>query len=191
MATGASYVVTFRRKREGKTDYRKRLTLLRSRSARVVVRKSLKHIAMQIITYAPQGDKVTVSAHTSELAKHGWKGGTDNLSAAYLCGMLLAHKAKQHKITKAVPDLGMYPSVKGSKLYAALKGAVDGGLHVPLDNKIVPDVKRLRGEHIAHWATLLKKDDARYKKMFSRYLKSGLAPENLPAHFDDMKKKLG
>lgn len=190
MATGASYVVTFRRKREGRTDYRKRLTLLRSRSARVVVRKSLKHIAMQIITYSPQGDKVVLSAHTRELAKHGWKAGTDNLSAAYLCGMLLAQKAKQHKIARAVPDLGMYPSVKGSKLYAALKGAVDGGLHIPMDVKIAPDAKRLRGEHVAHWAGIVKKDDAKYKKMFSRYLKHGLAPENLPTHFDEVKKKL-
>jgi len=191
MATGASYVVGFRRKREGRTDYRKRLTLLRSRSARVVVRKSLKHITMQVITFKPNGDHVAVSAHTSELAKHGWKGGTDNLSAAYLCGMLLAHKAKQHKISAAIPDLGLYPSIKGSKLYAALKGAVDGGLKVPLDTAIAPDAKRIRGEHIAHWASLVKKDDARYKKMFSRYLKQGLAPENLPAHFDEVKKKLG
>jgi large subunit ribosomal protein L18 len=84
----------------------------------------------------------------------------------------------------------MYTSIKGSKLYAALKGAVDGGLHVPVDAKIVPDAKRLRGEHVAHWATLVKKDHAKYQKMFSRYLKHGLAPEQLPTHFDDIKKKL-
>ena len=145
---------------------------------------------MQIITFKSNGDHVVVSAHTTELAKHGWKGGTDNISAAYLCGMLLAHKAKQHKITAAVPDLGMYPSVKGSKLYAALKGAVDAGLKIPLDNAIAPDAKRIRGEHIAHWANLVKKDAAHYQKMFSRYLKHKLAPESLPAHFDEIKKKI-
>lgn len=190
MATSAHYNVSFRRKREGKTDYRKRLTLLRSRSNRVVVRKSLKHIMMQIVTYKPTGDQVLVTARTGELAKQGWKGGTDNLSAAYLCGMLMAHKAKQHKITSVVPDLGMYPSIKGSKLYAALKGAIDGGLKIPMDQAIAPDAKRLRGEHVAHWANLVKKDHAKYSKMFSRYLKLGLAPENLPTHFDEIKKKI-
>jgi large subunit ribosomal protein L18 len=190
MATGANYVVTFRRKREGRTDYRKRLTLLRSRTARIVVRKSLKHILLQIVSYTPKGDEVRLSVHSRELAKHGWKAGTDNLSAAYLSGILLAHKAKQHKITRAIADLGMYTSVKGNRLYAALKGAIDGGLDVPMDQKIAPDAKRLRGEHIAHWATLVKKDNAKYTKMFSRYLKHGLAPELLPAHVDEIKKKL-
>lgn len=190
MATGPTYIVQFRRKREEQTDYRKRLTLLRSRSARMVVRKSLKHILMQLIDYAPQGDKVLVTAHTKELAKHGWKGSTDNISAAYLCGMLLAKKAKAKKITKSIADLGPYASVKGSKLYAAVKGAVDGGLHIPFDASVAPDAKRIRGEHVANWATHVKKDAKKHPHAFTQYTKHGLVPEQLPAHFDDVKKKL-
>lgn len=191
MATGPTYVMPFRRKREGRTDYRMRLTLLRSRTTRVVVRKSLHHISMQIVDYTPTGDKVLVSAHTRELLKHGWKGGLDNISAAYLCGILLANKAKAKKITKAIADLGAYPSVKGSKLYAAIKGAIDGGLAVPADPAILPDAKRLMGHHVAHYATMLKKDAVAYQARFSRYLKLGLAPESLPQHVEDVKKKLG
>lgn len=190
MAHSAAYVTTFRRKREGRTDYRKRLTLLRGRQPRLVVRKSLHHVLAQIVDYGQTGDHVLVSAHSRELLKHGWKAGTDNISAAYLCGMLLAKKAKAKKIAGAIADLGMYPNVKGSKLYALLKGAVDGGLRVPVDPKIVPDAKRLSGQHVAHYASLLKKDPQAYQKRFSRYLKHGLAPENLPAHVEDIKKKL-
>jgi large subunit ribosomal protein L18 len=191
MANSAAFIVQFRRKREGKTDYRRRLLLLRSRTPRLIVRKSLKHLALQLVDYAEKGDKVLLSAHTRELAKHGWKGGTDNISAAYLVGILLAKKAKAKKINSAIADLGNYPSIKGSKLYAVVKGAVDGGLAIPLDAKIVPDTKRLHGEHVAHWATHLKKDEKAYKKMFSRYLKNGLAPEDLPKHVEEIKKKLG
>ncbi|MEK6849907.1 MAG: 50S ribosomal protein L18 [Nanoarchaeota archaeon] len=190
MATGPNYIVQFRRKREQRTDYRKRLTLLRSRNARIVIRKSLKHISMQVVDYSVAGDKVLVSAHTKELAKHGWKAGTDNISAAYLCGIMLAKKAKAKKITHAIADLGLYPSVKGNKLYAAIKGAIDGGLAVPFDNVIAPDAKRIRGEHIAAWAAHVKKDAKKHPHQFTKYTKHGLAPENLPAHFDETKKKL-
>lgn len=187
MATGATYVTSFRRKREGMTDYRKRLNLLKSRTARVVVRKSLRHISMQIIEYSTQGDKVIASAHTRELIKQGWKGGTDNISAAYLCGLLLAKKANSKG--RIIADLGMYPSVHGSKLYASLKGVVDGGLKLSLGEEVVPDESRLKGEHIAKYAIMLKNSDA-YKTRFSRYLKVGLAPEELPKHFEEMKKKI-
>ncbi|MBI4150594.1 50S ribosomal protein L18 [Candidatus Woesearchaeota archaeon] len=190
MATGLNYIVGFRRKREELTDYRKRLNLLRSHTPRMVVRKSLKHLSLQLIDYAPEGDKVLVSAHTRELAKHGWKAGTDNLSAAYLCGILLAKKAKAKKIAKAIADLGMYPSVKGNKLYATIKGAIDGGLQIPFDVAFAPDMKRLRGEHIAAWAGHVKKDAKKHPHQFTLYTKHGLQPEQLPQHVDDIKKKL-
>jgi large subunit ribosomal protein L18 len=149
MAKGPTYVVAFRRKREGKTDYRKRLNLLKSRTPRVVVRKSLKHITMQLVEYNPTGDKILVSVHTNELQKLGWKGNTSNTSAAYLTGLLLAKKAKEKNIQNAIADLGLYPTVKGSKLFAAVKGVVDGGLNVPFDDSIAPSEDRLQGKHIS------------------------------------------
>ena len=41
----------FKRKRLGITDYKKRLSLLLSNKPRLVIRKSLKHINVQIIEY--------------------------------------------------------------------------------------------------------------------------------------------
>ena len=61
MAHGAKYRVPFRRRREGKTDYRKRLKLLLSRKPRLVVRKSLNNIIAQIVEYDEKGDRVVVS----------------------------------------------------------------------------------------------------------------------------------
>ena len=68
---GARYVVPHKRRREGKTDYRKRLKLLKSKKPRLVVRKSLKHVRAQIIKYSPKGDETLVSATSEELKKFG------------------------------------------------------------------------------------------------------------------------
>ena len=45
---GPRYSVKPRRRREGKTDYRKRLKLLRSGKVRVAIRKSLKNTQIQL-----------------------------------------------------------------------------------------------------------------------------------------------
>ncbi|MEM3513967.1 MAG: hypothetical protein QW495_01365 [Candidatus Hadarchaeum sp.] len=65
--SGPRFKVEFRRKREGRTDYRYRLKLLRSRKLRLVVRVSLRHISAQIMKFSPTGDLVLVSAHSKQL----------------------------------------------------------------------------------------------------------------------------
>ena len=66
-------VIPFRRKREGKTNYKKRIAFLTSEKPRLVIRKSLKNITAQIVIYEPKGDKVIASACSAELTKLGWK----------------------------------------------------------------------------------------------------------------------
>jgi len=55
MAKGTNYRVTFRRRREGRTDYRLRKKLIISGSLRLVVRKSLKHINLQLVEARVRG----------------------------------------------------------------------------------------------------------------------------------------
>ena len=145
---------------------------------------------MQVVEFAPAGDKVLVSAHSRELRKLGWKGPLNNLPAAYLCGLLLGKKAKAKKVTDAIIDLGLNVSVKGAALYAAIKGLVDAGLKVPHSKEVLPPENRIKGEHIAAWATKLKAHPDQYQKMFNQYLKAGLQPEQLPAHLEEIKKKV-
>lgn len=147
MKSHKTKVVTFKRKREGKTDYNKRLKLLASNKPRLVIRKSLKNITAQIVEYGTNGDKVTASAHSRELIKMGWKGYRRNLPAAYLVGLLCGVRAKQKNATEAVLDLGLYKSVKGSIFYATLKGVLDAGVHVPHDDSVIPPESRLVGAH--------------------------------------------
>jgi len=54
MAQGPRYHTQFRRRTEGKTDFRRRLGLLKSRQARIVVRKKLNNVIVQVVDYSPQ-----------------------------------------------------------------------------------------------------------------------------------------
>jgi large subunit ribosomal protein L18 len=56
MNQGPRYHVKPRRQREGRTNYRKRLKLLRSGKVRAVVRKSIKNTQIQLIEYKEKGD---------------------------------------------------------------------------------------------------------------------------------------
>jgi len=145
MATGPRYRVHFARRREGKTDYRARKNLLKSEKPRGVVRASSRHTTVQLIEYDPKGDKVIVSAHSKELVKMGWTKGTSNTSTAYLVGLLAGKRAQEKKIKEAVLDIGLHAPIKGSKVYASLKGMVDAGLDIPHDPKILPDDPRITG----------------------------------------------
>jgi large subunit ribosomal protein L18 len=149
MAKGARYRVPFRRRREGRTDYRRRLALLKSREPRVVVRRSLTNVRIQVIAYTPEGDKVLASADGRELAKLGLTGTSGkSVPAAYLTGVLAGKRAKDAGVTGAVLDLGRQVPSKGNRIFAALKGVVDAGVEVPHDEAILPDEERLKGEHI-------------------------------------------
>ena len=64
-------------------------------------------------------------------------------------------------------------------------GARDAGLNVPLGEEKEVDFSRIRGEHIAEYARLLKESDPElYKRRFSKYIEKGIDPEKLPELFD-------
>ena len=126
------------------TNYKKRIAMLKSGLPRVVVRKSNRGISMQVIAYEPDGDKITASASSSELKAMGWEP-RSNMPTAYLTGLLLAKKASSMKGMEMVLDIGIYRPVKGSVIFAAAKGAQDGGLKVA--GEIEVDEKRISGAH--------------------------------------------
>lgn len=191
MATGPRYRVPFRRRREGKTDYRARRTLVLSRVPRLVVRLSLKHAIVQVIEAESIGDKVLVSAHSNELSKaYGWLSNRGNIPSAYLTGLLCGFKAMANGVDKAFLDIGLHIPSKGTRIFAALKGAVDAGVEVPHSEDILPDEGRISGKHIADYATQLSSDPEVYKQKFSKYLSKGSRPEKLSEHFSAVKAKI-
>src|SRR5512136_174067 len=149
MATGSRYFVPYRRRREGKTDYYKRTKLVVADVPRMVVRKTNRHIIIQLVTAEMEGDKTLVAANSAELEKYGYKGSTSNTPAAYLTGMLFAAKAKKAQYGSAILDIGLNRATPGARVFAALKGAVEAGLEIPHGEKILPSDERVRGAHIA------------------------------------------
>ncbi|MDN5358404.1 MAG: large subunit ribosomal protein [Candidatus Diapherotrites archaeon] len=191
MAHGPRYRVKFRRIREGKTRYTKRLKLIKSGKPRLVVRRTSNNILVQVVEFHPEGDRVLASASSADLKRLGWKGHGGNTPAAYLVGFLAAKRAVAKGVKEAVLDIGFATPVHGSAPFAALKGAIDAGLSVPASESAFPSEERIRGEHIAAYAEALKKENPeRYKRQFGAYLKRGLNPEDLPKHFDEILAKV-
>ncbi len=143
-----SYLIQFKRRKKKKTDYKKRLALIKSGKTRLVIRKSLSNISIQFINFKNKGDETIASANSTELKKLGWNK-TGNVPAAYLTGLLAGKKARDKKIEEAIIDLGIQTSTKGSRLYAALKGVLDSGIKIPHSEDILPSEKRIKGKHIS------------------------------------------
>ncbi|MCE4608497.1 MAG: 50S ribosomal protein L18 [Caldisphaeraceae archaeon] len=181
---GVRYKVPLRRRGEGKTDYSLRYKLVISGKPRFVVRKTNKYISIQVIKFDIDGDKVIVAAHSKELSKtFDWKGYWKNLCAAYLTGYLAALRARQKGIKEAILDIGLQQPIRGNRVFASLKGAIDAGLEIPHNEDILPPEERINCKILSKWASELKeKDPEYYKRQFSAQLQR-LPPEELAKHF--------
>ncbi|HJX05442.1 MAG TPA: 50S ribosomal protein L18 [Candidatus Nanoarchaeia archaeon] len=178
-------VMQYRRKREGKTNYKKRLLLLKSKKPRVIIRKTNKQIILQIAEYAIQGDKIVCGTNSASLQKLGWKYSCNNLPACYLAGLMIGKKALAKGIKEAVVDVGLHTTIPGSRVYAAVNGAIDAGMKIPASEDIFPPKERLSGEHIAKFFALIKE-----KTQFTDYRKRNLDLAKLKQDFEDFKKKI-
>ncbi len=75
-------------------------------------------------------------------------------------------------------------------LFAAVKGAIDGGLKSGLGDGMVRE-DALDGSKISAYAGMVKKESTeKYSKMFSEYIKRKINPEELPRLFEDAKQKI-
>uniref|UniRef100_A0A0C9S0U4 TSA: Wollemia nobilis Ref_Wollemi_Transcript_28804_1295 transcribed RNA sequence n=1 Tax=Wollemia nobilis TaxID=56998 RepID=A0A0C9S0U4_9CONI len=93
------FQVKFKRRRQGKTDYRARLRLINqdknkynTPKYRFVVRFSNKDICAQIIYATLAGDVTMAAAYSHELPQYGLEVGLTNYAAAYCTGLLLARR---------------------------------------------------------------------------------------------------
>jgi large subunit ribosomal protein L18 len=188
MAQGPTYRVKFRRRREGKTNYYRRKSLLQSRRSRLVVRKTNTSTMVQIINANVVGDMTVASAIASELSNHGWKASSGNLPAAYLTGYLAGLRAKSRGVKSAILDVGLNPPIKGSRIYAALKGVVDAGIEVPHNPIILPDDDRISGKHIVSSYEHYSAIDG--TQMFTKVGKPKTAITTIPKQVDTVKKAL-
>ena len=194
MASKKARPVLYRRKREGKTNYKKRLRLLLSDKPRLVLRISNTKIDAQIIKFDVKGDLVLLGVGSTSLKNNGWLNSTKNLPAAYLTGLKVAQMAKGKFDSEGlVFDTGLRTPLQKGKVYAFLKGALDGGLNVAhgSEEKIFPAEEKISGKDIQDYANNLKQENAElYQKKFSANLKNGGDPTQMVANFEKVKAEL-
>jgi len=102
----------------------------------------------------------------------------------------------------ALLDVGLHRTTTGSKLFAALKGGVDGGLSIPHSPnrfvgfskedglKVATLRKHIFGGHVAAYMKLLEANEAAYKKQFGAYIKAGVKSADLEALYTKVHKNI-
>ncbi len=192
MANGPRYRVPFRRRREGKTNYHRRLRLIVSGRNRLVIRCSNMHTVVQVIESRIEGDKTLVSSHSTQLTSDfGWQYATGNLPAAYLVGYLCGLRAKKSGIEDAILDVGIL--VHDNRVKAAFRGFLDSGITVPHDKNWFPASfsDRIQGKHIQEYALLMSKQDSKkYKQYYSKILKNKGDPTKFMIEFGKIKQEI-
>jgi len=232
------FQVKYRRRREGKTDYRARKRLVaqdknkyNSPKYRLVVRISNKDIITQIAYAKIEGDIILAAAYSHELKSFGMPAGLSNYAAAYATGLLLARRvltklnlADKYKGNtkidgndynveeladgphpfRAYLDVGLHRTTTGSKIFAVMKGACDGGIEVPHsvsrfagynkeEKALKPEVlrKHIFGGHVADYMKLMRDENsAKFQKHFSAYAEGKVKPEDLEKKWTEVHKAI-
>ena len=199
-----------------------------------MVRFTNRDIITQIVTAEIDGDRVFCSAYAHELKPYGIKHGLTNWAAAYACGLLLARRALkkldldevfegveepdgEYKLTEAADvdgeerrpfkcylDVGLARTSTGARIFAAMKGASDGGIFIPHSENRFPgfdietkelDAETLRkyifGGHVAEYMeTLADDDEERYKSQFQGYIDDDIEAEGLEELYQEAHKAI-
>jgi len=201
---------------------------------RLVVRFTNRDIICQLVTAEISGDKVFCAAYAHELKRYGVENGLTNWAAGYATGLLLARRALKRldldetftgveepdgefALTEAAEgddgerrpfkcflDVGLHRTSTGARIFGVMKGASDGGLYVPHNEKRFPgydqeskelDAETLRkyifGGHIAEYMESLADDDEeRYKAQFAKYIENDIEADGLEEMYAEAHKAI-
>ncbi len=141
-----------RRRREGKTDYGKRLKLLKSYSPRILFRKTNKYIIAEYITSKEAQDKIEIGITSKKLMEFGWPeefaGSLKSLPASYLTGLLIGKEIIKKKLKTPIVDFGMMRVISKNRGYAFIKGLIDAGVKIKCEEEQFPEEERIEGKNL-------------------------------------------
>merc|ERR1712225_487 len=190
---------------------------------RFVVRFTNKDIVCQVVSSKIKGDICHAAAYAHELPRYGLKVGLTNYSAAYCVGLLCARRLLQKynldgnfegtaEVTAeyedsyvhgndeegpnafhALLDVGLKRTTLGSKIFAAMKGAFDGGLEIPHSEKkfygyddeeksydAEAHRDRILGGHVSTYMESLEEEQPEeYEKKFAKYVEHGVDADGM------------
>jgi len=207
-----------------------------TRKYRLIVRFTNRRVICQVAYASIIGDHVVAQANSSELVNFGIPAGLKNYAAAYATGLLVARrtltkfgmhetiKGKEEidgeeyhveeedtdqRPIKVILDVGLQRTCVGARLWGALKGAVDGGLHVPHSAKNFPGFKpaeekgqeseydaeahkdRIFGKHVSEYMEMLAEEDpTKYEAHFAKYIEDGKDADSLEEMYTEAFSKI-
>ncbi|KAG2493843.1 hypothetical protein HYH03_008059 [Edaphochlamys debaryana] len=198
---------------------------------RLVVRFSNRDVTCQIVRSTIKGDIVEAAAYAHELPEYGLKCGLTNYSSCYCVGLLVARRIlTKFKLDKHYPgnvepdgedynvepveegprpfycllDTGLKRTSTGSKVFACLKGALDGGLDIPHNEKRLVGYDRsgkkldaevmkkyIFGGHVAEYMEEMEEEEPeKYTKHFSKFLEEDISGGELEDLYAEVHKNI-
>lgn len=205
---------------------------------RLVVRTTNTKVICQIVYATIAGDRCVCHANSTELTNYGIPVGHKNYAACYATGLLCARRClkkfgldstfkgkeavdgEEYHVEeedyegdarpfKAILDVGIRNTSMGVRLWGALKGAVDGGLHVPHKIKNFPGYTppadkggepqyeaeahkaKIFGEHVSEYmSSMAEEDKTKYEAHFSKYIKAGIDADAVEGMYTEAHKKI-
>lgn len=188
-----------------------------------------RDIICQIVAAKLTGDEVLTAAYAHELPKFGIKRGLTNFASAYCVGLLCARRhltklgldetyvgkeevdGEMYEVEEeedkrpftAVLDIGLVATTTGNKVFAVMKGAVDGGINIPHNEKRFPAYtkeegfdpeilkSRILGNHISEYMEYLQEEDEdKYQSAFSGYIRDGIDADSIEDMYIEAHKKI-
>jgi len=141
-----------RRRRQCKTDYKKRLNLLKSGRPRIVFRRTNRYFIAQYIKSKEAKDEVVFGITSKNLIEYGFpeksSGSLKSIPASYLTGLLLGRKIIAKKLKIPIIDFGMLQTLHKTRVFAFLEGLLDAGLKIECDEKYLPSEDAIKGKHL-------------------------------------------
>lgn len=205
---------------------------------RLVVRITNTKVICQVVYATIIGDFTICQANSLELASYGIPVGLKNYGACYATGLLAARRClkimgmdadfkgkeevdgeefhvedeeteAERRPFKVILDVGIRRTCVGARIWGALKGAADGGLHVPHKIKNFPGYEaaeskgeeakyeaeahksKIFGEHVKEYMeTMSEEDSTKYEAHFAKYIAAGIDAEGLEDMYTNAHAKI-
>jgi len=149
-----------KRRRENRTDYKKRMSFLKSSSPRIVFRRTNKYIIAQYVTSKEAQDRIEYGIISKSLLEYGWpkelEGSLKSLPASYLTGFLFGKKILEKNLLKelntknqnSVVDIGLTRKIHKNRFFAFLKGLKDAGINIKCEEEFFPEEEKIKGKNL-------------------------------------------
>ena len=159
----------------------------------LVARRLLARLGLADV-YAGNADpdgSVVKSEHTNE---------TNGRKRTYW----VSEVAEERKPFRCLLDVGIRTTTTGARVFGAMKGAADGGLDIPHNEKRFPGYdrdskeydpeslkERIYGRHVADYMEMMQEEDPdTFEKYFSRYSAAGVEPDAMEDLYREVHEKI-